>query len=108
MTLKRTLLLGVAVATFGGAGGKLDAQQEQSLPSARFVVASIRPTSLPAQYSWRVLPGRFIATAVPLERLIARAYGVPEWRIVDEPKWVKETYFDVQATSEGSAMEQQM
>ena len=72
--------------------------QSQAPPKPTFEVASIEPAKLTAPFGFRILPGRLIATTVPLIDFIAKAYGIPHWRIVDEPKWVNEQRFDIQAT----------
>jgi uncharacterized protein (TIGR03435 family) len=66
---------------------------------ATFEVASVKPASPPAPYSFRILPGRLAATSTPLIFYISRAYGIPQWRIVDEPKWAEEESFDISAKS---------
>jgi hypothetical protein len=87
--VKPTLICIVAVA-LGSMESELYSSQAGASLGPTFEVASVRMTKLPAQFSWDIFPGRFTATAAPVRLFISRAYGVPEWRIVDEPRWARD------------------
>ncbi|MGH9236923.1 MAG: TIGR03435 family protein [Vicinamibacterales bacterium] len=70
----------------------------QATTAVEFEVASVKRTepSLPSDI--RILPGRFEARSFRLDLLIARAYGVPRWKLIDVPDWTMTERIDIQAT----------
>src|SRR4030095_4097052 len=47
-------------------------------------------------------PGRFVVEAFSLKQLVARAYNVPEVRVLGGPSWVDSERYDVEAKAESS------
>src|SRR5262245_14398771 len=53
-------------------------------------------------------PGRFVVEAFSLKQLVARAYSVPEVRVLGGPSWVDTERYDVDARAEGPVPQGQM
>ena len=70
-----------------------------------FEVASVkRSSSDRSGGTFQVLPGgRFNVTNLPLNRLIARAYGIPIYRVLGGPEWIDADRFDIVATFDNVA-----
>jgi uncharacterized protein (TIGR03435 family) len=82
----------------------------QTAASARFEVASIRPSSPSAPHPGRLgsvqvvtTPGRLTARNASLKELIEGAYGVEDYQISGGPKWMASPGFDVEAKADGPA-----
>ena len=90
--------LGVVVLGLLAAAGGLAAQAPDTTPLA-FEVASVKRAPEPVlPRGIQVFPGRFTSTDMSLLSLIARAYGVPRWKIENAPEWAGAERFNVQAT----------
>jgi uncharacterized protein (TIGR03435 family) len=76
----------------------------------QFDVASIKvhPPPITRIVIPPVGPGRFVVEAFSLKQLVARAYSVPEVRVLGGPSWVDTERYDVDAKSESSIPQQQM
>ena len=82
------LLVAVVCAPF------LTAQQ----PAPAFEVASVKPNITDAESSMNVPPrGSAAIVNVPLENVIVNAYGVPAFRVLDAPDWIRRERFDISA-----------
>lgn len=67
-------------------------------PTARFEVASVKPNHTDAEPSMTVPPRGTVAIVnVPLENVIVNAYGIPAFRVLDAPEWIKRERFDISA-----------
>ncbi len=77
--------------------------EAQAPPAAmKFEVASVKPNDSPdlRGASLRIQPGgRFVATNMPLNVLIAHAYGLLPSQL-SGPKWIAEAQFDINAKAE--------
>jgi uncharacterized protein (TIGR03435 family) len=76
-------------------------------PDPAFELASVKPnnsgqrnSSINAQPN-----GRFSATNVTLLQLLARAYGLQAFRVIDAPGWAGSERFDIEAKSQDSVTE---
>ena len=66
--------------------------------TARFEVASVKPNNTDADPSMSVPPRGSVATVnVPLQNLIVNAYGIPAFRVLDAPEWIRRERFDISA-----------
>jgi uncharacterized protein (TIGR03435 family) len=73
-----------------------------------FEVASVRPNSSDDQPTMSVPPrGSVVLTNVPLQNLIVNAYGVPAFRVVGGPDWIRRERFDIAAKPRDDAAEGQ-
>ncbi|HLG55344.1 MAG TPA: TIGR03435 family protein [Vicinamibacterales bacterium] len=72
-------------------------------PTPTFEVAAVRRNqSTRSDWQQDVRPGgRFVATNMPLIRLIQYAYGVPDHRLEKVPSWARTERFDIEAKAEG-------
>jgi uncharacterized protein (TIGR03435 family) len=69
---------------------------QQSAPV--FEVVSVKPNNTDAEPSMNVPPRGLVAIVnVPLENVIVNAYGVPAFRILEAPGWIKRERFDISA-----------
>ena len=67
-------------------------------PAARFEVASVKPNNTGAEASMSVPPrGSVAIVSVPLENVIVNAYGIPPFRVLDAPEWIRRERFDISA-----------
>jgi uncharacterized protein (TIGR03435 family) len=67
-------------------------------PAARFDVASVKPNTTGAEPSMNIPPrGSVAIVSVPLENVVVNAYGIPAFRILDAPEWIKHERFDISA-----------
>lgn len=79
-----------------------------------FEVASVKtvdpkvPLAPGALVGVQMLPGRFVARRVTVFQLLQNVYDVKSFQISGGPSWIKSEQFDIQATAEGSASEDQM
>lgn len=72
----------------------LTAQQ----PAPAFEVASVKSNTTDAEPSMNVPPRGLVAIVnVPLENVIVNAFGVPAFRVLDAPGWIKRERFDISA-----------
>jgi uncharacterized protein (TIGR03435 family) len=68
----------------------------QTVPS--FEVASVKPNTTDAEPSMLVPPrGLVTIVNVPLQNVIVNAFGVPPFRVVDAPEWIRRERFDINA-----------
>lgn len=67
-------------------------------PTARFEVASVKPNNTGAEPSMNLPPrGSVAIVSVPLENVIVNAYGIPAFRVLDAPDWIRRERFDISA-----------
>ena len=67
-------------------------------PAARFDVASVKPNNTGAEASMSMPPRGLVAiVSVPLENVIVNAYGIPAFRLLDAPEWIRRERFDISA-----------
>ena len=86
--------IGVAVAICSVCTVASFAQQ----PAVRFEVASVKPNNTGADASMNMPPrGSVAIVSVPLENVIVNAYGIPAFRVLDAPDWIKRERFDISA-----------
>jgi uncharacterized protein (TIGR03435 family) len=82
------------IAAFAATAAVLSAQAPADPP--RFEVASVRPNTSDGEPSMTVPPrGSVVVTNVPLENLIVNAYGIPPFRVVNAPDWIRRERFDI-------------
>ena len=68
----------------------------QSAPT--FEVASVKPNTTDADPSMLVPPRGLVSIVnVPLQNVIVNAFGVPPFRLVDAPDWIRRERFDITA-----------
>jgi len=97
------IVLGIAVVAVpifsqGPAGGR-----------PQFDVASIKVHPPPlTRIVVTAPPGRFMAEGFSLKMLAARAYSLPEVRVVGGPNWVESERYDIEAKAEGAIPAGQM
>ena len=91
--MKRTLLAAALTATFASAW----AQSDSSWFRPKFEVASIRPSKPDTRSTFGVGNGVGIGTNVTLKTLIAFAYGLQQYQILDGPGWISSDHFDIEA-----------
>jgi uncharacterized protein (TIGR03435 family) len=89
--MKRNLLAAVLAATFTTAW----AQSEWFRP--QFEIASIRPSKAETRSTFGVGNGEGGGTNVTLKTLIAFAYGLQQYQILDGPGWISSDHFDIEA-----------
>jgi uncharacterized protein (TIGR03435 family) len=89
--MKRILLGAVLTATFASAW----AQSDWFRP--KFEVASIRPSKTETRFTFGVGNGGCGGTNVTLKTLIALAYGLQQYQILDGPGWISSDHFDIEA-----------
>ena len=89
--MKRILLGAVLAATFASAW----AQSDWFHP--KFEVASIRPSKPDTRSTFGVGNGVSVGTNVTLKTLIAFAYGLQQYQILDGPGWISSDHFDIEA-----------
>ena len=90
MTTRHALLL----ALFGGV---LVAQPVAQAPATFDVVSIKRSLTTESGGGSVMLPGRFIATSVPLILLLDVAYRIPPERIVGGPGWIRTERYNIEA-----------
>jgi uncharacterized protein (TIGR03435 family) len=67
-------------------------------PALRFEVASVKPNNTDAEPSMTVPPRGSVAIVnVPLQNVIVNAYGIPAFRVLDAPEWIRRERFDIAA-----------
>lgn len=91
--MKRTLLAAALAATFASAW----AQSDSSWFHPKFEVASIRPSKPDTRSTFGVGNGEGGGTNVTLKTLIAFAYGLQQYQILDGPGWMSSDHFDIEA-----------
>jgi uncharacterized protein (TIGR03435 family) len=89
--MKRNLLGAVLAATFTSAW----AQSDWFRP--KFEVASIRPSKPDTRSTFGIGNGEGIGTNVTLKTVIAFAYGLQPYQILDGPAWISSDHFDIEA-----------
>ena len=92
ITVCACLALLTSVAFFG---------QSSTAPLA-FEAASVKPNKSATRPGMQFLPGgRFTATNMPLQLLIASAYDVPfqSVRLSGGPNWIRSERYDIEATA---------
>jgi uncharacterized protein (TIGR03435 family) len=89
--MKWNLLGAVLAATFTSAW----AQSDWFHP--KFEVASIRPSKPDTRSTFGIGNGEGIGTNVTLKTLIAFAYGLQPYQILDGPAWMSSDHFDIEA-----------
>jgi uncharacterized protein (TIGR03435 family) len=80
----------------------------QPAAAVEFDVVSVKRAGPTPSAGIRFLPGRFEMTSFPLKPLIARAYGVPNWKVVDGPGWINTDRFEIQGTMPQSSTAEQV
>jgi uncharacterized protein (TIGR03435 family) len=91
-SVKRNLLVAVLTATFASAWGQTD-----SWFHPKFEVASIRPSKPDTRSTFGIGNGGGGGTNVTLKTLIAFAYGLQQYQILDGPGWMSSDHFDIEA-----------
>lgn len=70
---------------------------QQTTPA--FEVASVKPNTTDADPSMLVPPRGLVSIInVPLQNVIVNAFGIPPFRLVDAPDWIRQERFDITAT----------
>jgi uncharacterized protein (TIGR03435 family) len=90
-SMKWNLFAAVLAATFASAW----AQSDWFHP--KFEVASIRPSKSNTRSTFGVGNGEGGGTNVTLKTLIAFAYGLQQYQILDGPGWMSSDHFDIEA-----------
>ena len=121
--VQRYLAVSIALPLCVVTARELDAQSSADSPRRAFEVASVKPTLSPYEagyaagradalgepappapnYGIQTYPGGRLTAAASLHALIARAWEVEEHEIVDEPDWLEEEYFAIEARVGGDA-----
>lgn len=84
-------------------------QQPSSIDSARFAVASIRPTgNTDGRALLQATPGRLVMTNLTLRRLILIAYDLQDDQLTGDLNWIDSAHYDIQAEADGNPSLQQM
>jgi hypothetical protein len=91
-SIKLNLLWAVLAATFASAWAQSD-----SWFHPKFEVASIRPSKPDTPSTFGVGNGEGGGTNVTLKTLIAFAYGLQQYQILEGPGWISSDRFDIQA-----------
>jgi uncharacterized protein (TIGR03435 family) len=73
-----------------------------------FDVASIKLNKEAGSSLLQVTPGRFSATAIPLNRLLILAYNVQDFQVMDAPSWTRANRYDISARAGDDTTVQQM
>src|SRR5204863_8012409 len=91
------IFLGIAVAAIP------ILSQTPAESRAQFDVASIKVHPPPlTRIIVQTPPGRFIAEGFSLKMMVARAYGLPEVRVLGGPNWIDSERYDVEGKAEGT------
>ena len=69
-------------------------------PTRSFEVASVRINKSQTRTPMRWLPGGRFIMGLPIQAILTIGYGVPMYRIVGAPKWVRGVYFDIDARAD--------
>ncbi|MGA2877372.1 MAG: TIGR03435 family protein [Bryobacteraceae bacterium] len=96
------MLRGLAVAAL--MLGSCHAFAQPAAPRPEFEVASIKPNKS-ADRRIMILPprgGRFTATGVTMQLLIALAYRIKDFQISGAPSWLNSERYDIEAKAEGN------
>src|SRR4051812_26525668 len=106
----RTLMLVAASALVGAIGLPtiltVFATPPQTPTPPAFDVASIKihPPPLTRISITQQPGGRLVAEGMSLKMLVARAYSVPEIRILGGPNWADSDHFDIEAKAQGGTI----
>jgi uncharacterized protein (TIGR03435 family) len=95
----------IIVAVSAAAGPMLLQSAGTQTPKPVFEVASIKPGSpVLTRISVQILGNRFLAENFNLKMLVARAYGMPENRVIGGPGWVDSDRYNLEAKAEGATI----
>jgi uncharacterized protein (TIGR03435 family) len=101
-----TIVLLTGTILFSG-GGSPTVSAQANAPLA-FEVASVRANSGVVGVDFQIRPQQFTSINLPVDFLIATAYGISSGRLVGAPPWVSTERFDIQAKSSAPATRQEM